>query len=107
MSNFQDLIDQLNNGELPKELDFSVKPHEPIDWEKVKYNTFYKQPSFFINKFPNPKAFLNLAGASDIINSMTENAKTPLEEMLEKQKISNDIVNITNAMDELPQTINN
>ena len=104
---FQELLNKLNNGELPEELNFSIKEQEPIDWEKIKYNTFYKQPSFFINKFPNPKAFMNLAGSENILESFIRNSKSPLDELLERNILSNDIINISNDLDKLPQTFNN
>ena len=72
------------NGVLPVELDFSLKQLEEIDWKKVSYNTFYKSPEFFINKFP--PGFENLPGVDKMLDVMIENAKTPLEEMEERQK---------------------
>ena len=86
-SNISDLLNQLDRGILPKELDYN-KEDDTTEEEylaKIQYNTFYKDPYYYINKFPNPQAFMNLPGAEDIINNMIENAKTPLEEILEKQ----------------------
>ena len=65
----------------------------------MRYNTFYKDPYYYANKFPNPKAFMNLPGAYDIVNEMVENSKSPLEEILMRQsylvkEISNDNINI-------------
>jgi len=82
----QNILKQLDNGILPKELDFSKDDTtEEEYWAQIQYNTFYKNPYYYINKFPNPTAFMNLPGAEEIINEMIENAKTPLEEILERQ----------------------
>jgi chemotaxis protein CheY-P-specific phosphatase CheC len=83
----QNILKQLDNGILPKELDFN-SPDDTTEeeyWAKIQYNTFYKNPYYFINKFPNPTAFMNLPAAEEIINEMIEHAKTPLEEILERQ----------------------
>jgi len=86
-ANISELLKQLDSGILPKELDFNNDDttSEEEYWAKIQYNTFYKDPYYYINKFPNPKAFINLPGAEDIINEMIEHAKTPLEEILERQ----------------------
>jgi hypothetical protein len=86
-SNISKLLQQLDNGILPKELDFNNvdDTSEEEYWAQIQYNTFYKNPYYFINKFPNPTAFMNLPGAEEIINEIIENAKTPLEEILERQ----------------------
>ena len=70
----------LNDGIIPDELNFSIKePEDNFDWEKVRYNTFYKQPDFFINRFP--EGFINIPGFDDIIDKMVDNVTSPLEEM--------------------------
>jgi hypothetical protein len=56
---------------------------DDIDWSKIKYNTFYKSPEYFINKLP--KGFHNLPGADKIIEQAILNAKTPLEEMEQRR----------------------
>ena len=68
-----------SEGQLPEEFDYSIKPTEEIDWSKVKYNTFYKEPDFFINRFP--EGFENIPGFDKIIDKMVDNALSPLEEM--------------------------
>jgi hypothetical protein len=82
------VIELLNKGILPDELNFRDKPIEPIDWAKVKYNTFYKSPEFYENKFP--EGFENLPGFDKIINQMVINGKLPLDEMLERQSKINE-----------------
>ena len=78
------IIKQLKNGELPPELNFTNKVQEEIDWSKVQYNAFYKSPSFFESKFPEGLAD-NLPGFDKVLETMAENAQSPLEEMLERQ----------------------
>ncbi len=109
MSAIQNLIMKLNNGELPDELNFTIKPTEEIDWAKVQYNTFYKSPQFYIEQMPNPKAFMNLPGFNDIVEEMILNAKSPLEEIIEREnenKIFDDIIEITDGLDKLSSTPN-
>jgi hypothetical protein len=92
----------LKNGVIPVELDFvSMSANDPIDWEKVAYNTFYKTPEFFINKFP--PGFESLPGWEKIVDKMISNAKSPLEEMEARQneKLKIDIEKICiNDIDE-------
>ena len=100
MSNqsIKEIINKLNKGILSPELDFNHKEETDNFWDKVRYNTFYKDPRYYANKFPNPQAFMNLPGAYDIVNEMAENSKSPLEEILVRQQyivkeISNDNIN--------------
>jgi hypothetical protein len=91
----------LKDGVLPKEFDFVNIQNEPIDWEKVAYNTFYKTPEFFINKFP--PGLESLPGWEKMIDKMISDAKSPLEEMEDRQneKLKNDLENICiNDIDE-------
>ena len=92
-----------SEGQLPEEFDYSIKPTEEIDWSKVKYNTFYKEPDFFINRFP--EGFENIPGFDKIIDKMVDNVLSPLEEMEERSKITeinniDDIVEADNAEQE-------
>ena len=108
MKSVSELLNELNNGILPKELDFNNvdDTSEEEYMAQLQYNTFYKNPYYFINKFPNPKAFMNLPGAEQIIDEMVANAKTPLEEMLERQipseefKEDTEIISNDNNIDE-------
>ena len=86
------LNEKLRFGELPDELNFTASFVPDLDIEKVRYNTFYKSPEFWLPKFENPKAFLNLPGSENIIQSLIENSTTPLEEMISRSTIyeSND-----------------
>jgi hypothetical protein len=81
------VIKSLLQGELPDELNFGLKPADSIDWEKVKYNTFYKSPQFFESKFPD--CMKSLPAFDKIIETIASNTtKSPLEEMLEREKVS-------------------
>jgi hypothetical protein len=107
MSNINDILKQLDLGILPYELNYSERIKDEIDWEKVKYNTFYKEPQYFLNRFPNQKAFMNLPGFNEVLKDMVDNVTSPLEEILERQnenKILNN--NINNGMVELSQITN-
>jgi len=82
MSN--NVINQLKQGILPPELNFSANQNNEIDWQKVQYNAFYKSPEFFESKFP--VGFNTLPGFDKIIESMVVNStKSPLEEIIELQ----------------------
>ena len=81
------LNEKLKLGELPDELNFTASLIPDLDIEKVRYNTFYKSPEFWVHKFENPQAFLNLPGSESIIESLIENAQTPLEEMISRSTI--------------------
>ena len=87
MTTLREINQQFKLGKLPECLDFSFKQPDAIDWTKVSYNTFYKSPEFWLNKFDNPTALLNLPGGTEIIQSLIDNAKTPLEEMEDLQNI--------------------
>ena len=50
--NIQDLNKALNKGVLPDCLNFSIKPSDDLDLEKLKYNAFYKSFEFYESKFP-------------------------------------------------------
>jgi hypothetical protein len=79
-----EIIKLLNIGILPTNLDFSLKAETGYDLNKVKYNTFYKSFEYFDSKFPD--GMENLPGYYKIIDHMIDNAKTPLEEITERQK---------------------
>ena len=83
--NSKDVLKDLNNGILPTELNFSVKPiPDVIDWDKVRYNSFYRSSEFFETRFPN--GMLQIPGFDKVIDMMIENAKSPLEEMENRQR---------------------
>ena len=75
----KDCIKSLNDGFLPICLNYSNGMNEPIDWQKVAYNTFYKTPDFFESKFP--PGFSRLPGGDKILDLMAKKAKSPLDEI--------------------------
>ena len=90
------LNEQLEKGILPIELNFSVEQqNNSIDFEKLKYNAFYRSYEFYESKFP--KGYENIPGFNKIIENIAlqaeEENKTPLKEIIERQNIikSNDI----------------
>ena len=80
----KNVIKELNRGIVPDELNFKLREKEEIDWAKIQYNTFYKTPEYFESKFPS--GMLDLPGFDKVIQTMVDNAKTPLEEMNERQE---------------------
>ena len=77
---------QLSKGILPSEFNFTGVINDNIDWDKVKYNAFYRSPEYFLNKFP--VGFENLPGSESIIESMILETSSPLEEMKQRQQES-------------------
>lgn len=76
--------EKLRLGQLPDELNFTASFVPDFDVEKVRYNTYYKSPEFWLHKFENPVAFLNLPGGEKILESLIEKAQTPLEEIISR-----------------------
>ena len=81
---FDNLIKQLKKGQLPPELNFTNTQQSDIDWSKVQYNAFYRSPTFFESKFE--PGWENIPGFDKVIKAMTDNAQSPLEEMIERQQ---------------------
>jgi len=86
MSNIKNILKSLENGVCPAELCFNLKQNEVIDWEKVRYNTFFKSNEFYENKFP--AEFENLTAFDKIIELIVEKNKdnSPLKEMEARQQ---------------------
>ena len=72
----------LENGELPRELDFSIQHSDKIDWDKVRYNSFYRSYEFAESKFP--AGYDSIPGFDKIVEQCIPQL-TPLEEMELKQ----------------------
>ena len=85
--NINELNKQLMSGMLPDELNFSIKREFVLDLDKIKYNAFYRSYEFYESKFP--KGYESIPGFDKIIESIVENSKdkTPLDEMLQREKI--------------------
>jgi hypothetical protein len=78
-SEIQMVIQQLENGILPSQLNFcKTNFQEEIDWEKVKYNTFYKSFEYTASKFP--PGFESIPGFDKVIE-MNIPKCSPLEEL--------------------------
>ena len=93
MTALKRLNESLMQGILPPELNFGKgKEKDEIDWNMVRYNTFFKTPEFVLERFPNSEAFLNLPGGLDILLEMAANMPSPLEEMEERRKMSDEVI---------------
>lgn len=86
----ENLIKQLEQGICPNELNFRSDREDDFDWDKVRYNTFFKSNEFFKNKFP--EALQSLPAFDKIIDMIVDKNKdnSPLKEMELKQNISNE-----------------
>ena len=84
----ENLIKQLEQGICPNELNYRSDREDDFDWNKVRYNTFYKSNEYFESKLP--EALQSLPAFDKIIDLMVEKNKnnSPLKEMEEKQNIS-------------------
>jgi len=76
-------FNELELGYIPDKFNFSIQVKEQIDMNKIQYNSLYKNPLFYLNRMPNPEAFINLPFGSgiQILNEMAENSISPLEEL--------------------------
>lgn len=86
MESVSDINIQLMLGKLPDCLNFAPRQRDEIDLEKLSYNVFYKSPEFQLSRISNPIAFLNMPAGKEIIEAMAENARSPLEEILDRQE---------------------
>jgi hypothetical protein len=80
-------LKSLENGICPAELNFSGNKEDVIDWDKVRYNTFFKSNEYFEDKFPTE--LHNLPAFDKIIDMIVDKNKdnSPLKEITEKQNI--------------------
>ena len=85
MADIKNIIKSLEQGICPAELNFTLVQSDPIDWQKVRYNTFFKSPEFFADKFP--EVVHKLPGFDEIIDDIVEMNKenSPLKEITEKK----------------------
>ena len=79
-------IDLLNKGILPDSLNFSLNQNNEIDVYKIAYNLRYKTTEYWESKFPD--GYQNIPGFDKIIEKISEEALTPLEEITLKQEMS-------------------
>lgn len=84
------LIKSLEQGICPPELSYNGEMEDVIDWDKVRYNTFFKSNEYFENKLP--QVLQSLPGYNKIIDLIVEKNKdnSPLKEMELKQNISSE-----------------
>ena len=85
-------IELLNRGILPDSLNFNMNQNNEIDMYKLAYNLRYKTTEYWESKFPD--GYQNIPGFDKIIEKITEEALSPLEEISLKQEISK--INIDN-----------
>ena len=82
MSSTKEEIIKLNksfqSGVLPNSLNFSVANTDEIDFEKIRYNSFYKSFEFSESKFP--AGHESIPGMDKIIE-LCQSELSPLEEM--------------------------
>ena len=82
MSEFRKNFNELEVGYIPEKFNFTYVKKEDslVDFNKLQYNSLYKNPLFYLNRFSNPQAFLNLPCSQVILQEMIDNSLTPLEE---------------------------
>ena len=85
-------IEMLNRGILPDSLNFNLNQSPAIDIYKLAYNLRYKTTEYWESKFPD--GYQNIPGFDKIIEKITEEALSPLEEISLKQEIAK--INIDN-----------
>ena len=85
-------IEMLNRGMLPDSLNFNINQNNEIDMYKLAYNLRYKTTEYWESKFPD--GYQNIPGFDKIIEKITEEAISPLEEISLKQEIAK--INIDN-----------
>ena len=85
-------IELLNRGILPDSLNFNLNQNPEIDIYKLAYNLRYKTIEYWESKFPD--GYQNIPGFDKIIEKITEEAISPLEEISLKQEIAK--INIDN-----------
>ena len=82
-------IEQLNKGILPDSFKFGEtfanSKNAVIDINKLKYNAFYKSFDYHASKFPD--GYTSIKGFDKIIQSIADNSKSPLEEMIDRESI--------------------
>jgi hypothetical protein len=82
MNSIDEINDKFYQGSLPDCLNFTLEQPDNFDWEKIKYNTFYKSFDYVENKFP--PGYESIPGFDKVIEMCIPNV-TPLEEMKARQ----------------------
>ena len=82
MSQVKHDLEQLKNGILPDNLNFTLKPNDDFDLSKIQYNTFYKSFEYFDNKYTNEfKQLFSPNVYEDMIYQSIEQSLTPIDEI--------------------------
>lgn len=79
MSKLKDIIDQLENGIVPDEFNYTVEPALNYDPNKVWYNSYYKSFEFAASKFPN--GWQSIPGMDKVIQNIADNTISPFDEI--------------------------
>ena len=95
MQNIRRLNNDLANGILPDSLFFGKKEVQPIDWAKVQYNTFYRNPDYFKGKFHKG---IDKILPPEFFEKMAQNAMTPAEEMDFRKAVPVDLYEVGNEI---------
>lgn len=64
------LIEDLNNGIVPSELDYSNHNDGTIDWNKVLYNSFYRSYEFYEKRYA--KEIAGIPGFDQVVHNIAE-----------------------------------
>ena len=79
-------IELLNQGILQDSLNFTLTDSgNEIDIQQLQYNAFYKSYEYFENKFP--PGHEAIPGFDKVIEYLADNAKSPLDEITERQSV--------------------
>lgn len=98
METLQDLNEKLSKGILPDSLYFGKRETQPIDWEKIQFNTFYKNPDYFLGKFHKG---IGRILPPEFFERMAEKAMSPAEEMNFRKAQSIELNEITSEVNEI------
>jgi len=77
-------IELLAMGLIPAGFTYNIKKTETIDWRKLEYSK-HKQPDWYFNKLH--KAVRNLPGIYDHCIRLAENNVSPLESLMQIERI--------------------
>lgn len=75
----KDIVEKLNNGEIPDELNYVLEPKINYDPYKLWYNDYYTSPEYIASKFPS--GWDCIPGFDKVIEKMAECSISPLEEL--------------------------
>jgi hypothetical protein len=78
METLKELNEQLSKGILPDSLYFGKREAQTTDWAKIQFNTFYKDPDYFIGKFHKG---IDKILPPEFFEKMAEKAMSPADEM--------------------------